>query len=160
MNAAQIAQTCLGALFFKRYDQVKDTCLVNFRVPSNLVVVLSKDKYLTFTPPYEDLKFDCEGENSNLEVRLQNLQLISEVKFCKIIDQEWNTLNSYLQFGDRTVKSLVGNSKWISVTTNEIEDDEIESIWPELGSTQFREKIVKTKANVTKSAVIRERNEL
>ena len=115
---------------------------------------------MTFTPPYEDLKLECEDRNSPFEIRLENLQLISDPGSCTVIGQEWNKLQLHFQFGDRTFKSLVENSKRISVTTYEIEDAQIESIWPEIGSTQFREKIVKTKANATKSAVIRERNEL
>ena len=115
---------------------------------------------MTFTPPYEDLKLECEDRNSPFEIRLENLQLISDPGSCTVIGQKWSKLQLHFQYGDRTFKSLIENSKRISVTTYEIEDDEIESIWPELGSTQFREKIVKTKANVTKSAVIHEKNEL
>ena len=157
-ETSEIVGTCEGALYLESHENIKKTCSTKFTKPSNLAVFLNQDKkYLIFTPPYEDVLLDCDGEKSPLQIRLENLQIISDSGSCTLVEQKWKLFSSYLHFreGIAIGRDYSRNEEEI----REIENSEIESIWPELGSAQFRENIIKEKSNVT-NTVIYKRDEL
>ena len=161
-ESSKIARTCEGALYLKSHKNIKKACLAKFTKPSNLAIFLNQDttiKYLIFTPPYEDILLECDGEKSPLEIRLENFQLISDSGSCTLVEQKWKMFSSYLHLREGIVISRLRDHRSIGVEIREIEDSEIESIWPELASAQFRENIIKEKSNVTNS-VIYKRDEL
>ena len=94
-----------------------------------------------------------------MEIRLENFQLISDSGSCTLVEQKWKMFSSYLHLREGIVISRLRDHRSIGVEIREIEDSEIESIWPELASAQFRENIIKEKSNVTNS-VIYKRDEL